>query len=223
MKVTIFLLLVLLCGIALLPSCKRNGGISHVTIDADLKAAFDFKPGTYWIYRDSISGRVDSFAVRNNTLISTNVAGNATIDEIVIFITEYIGGSPADTSPWQILLFANCEELVWESDINFNGQKYFDLDPLFIYPFKTGPPQLTQGLFSGENLAVANNIYPNYMVGVYNYMNIVELNSYGSNGTYTTNYWFYVAGNIGIIKMRLYNTYYTINKVWEMQRCNIVK
>ena len=52
----------------LLSECKKTGKKEFVELDTDSAMAvhFNFKPGTYWIYMDSLSGRIDSFYVRNN-------------------------------------------------------------------------------------------------------------------------------------------------------------
>jgi len=223
MKNIIYLATVLCICITGMYSCKKNSGIPHYTIDADLKTAFDFKPGTYWIYRDSISGRVDSFAVRTNTFSTPTIAGNYSFDIIKITMTEYIGGSSADTSGWQINLFANCEEIIWFNNINFNGQEYIDLNPMFSFPFKLGLPLINFGIPSGEYNGIITNIYSNYIVNSINYNSIAEINFNYANGKFNSIDWFYECANIGIIKMRLYDSYYSVNKVWELQTYYIVK
>lgn len=35
----------------------------NLAIDSGLEAAFDYQKGTYWIYKDSLSGRIDSLYV----------------------------------------------------------------------------------------------------------------------------------------------------------------
>ncbi len=51
-------LIVLSCVVG----CKKKTKITH-PVDAETKSHFSFKVGTYWIYRDSATGIVDSFQV----------------------------------------------------------------------------------------------------------------------------------------------------------------
>lgn len=46
--------------------CKKKEEFSK-TIDPKMKQYFSFQPGTYWIYKDSVSGKEDSFYVSQNT------------------------------------------------------------------------------------------------------------------------------------------------------------
>lgn len=46
-------------------SCKKE--IQEFDLSPEIKALWDFKPGTYWIYQDSISGETDSVYVFNYT------------------------------------------------------------------------------------------------------------------------------------------------------------
>jgi hypothetical protein len=53
-------------------ACKKKD--TSTPIDATLKKYFSYKKGTYWIYRDSLRGVIDCFAVLSNDFhtISTN-------------------------------------------------------------------------------------------------------------------------------------------------------
>ena len=44
-------------------SCIKEKKIVYVPVDADLQAHYNFKPGSYWIYRDSATAVEDSFVV----------------------------------------------------------------------------------------------------------------------------------------------------------------
>jgi len=215
-------LAILFMVVLLFNSCKKNGGIPHYVIDADLKTAFDFKPGTYWIYKDSISGRVDSFAVRSNMSNTGTVSGNYSIDGIKIYITEYNGGSLIDTSDWVFNLSINFEELIWYKNFN-TGNYYFDFEPLFTYPFKNGSLNMIDGQY-GNDAPITTNIYSSYTVAGNSYSNIAEINNeYSENNKLYYDDWFYISSEIGYIKINIYDPYDSIYKVWQIQRCKIIK
>jgi len=66
-------------------SCKKNNN-PVINVNTALKAAFNYMPGTYWIYKDSISGRIDSFFV---TLHQDNTGTGAfvTVEGIYIYLS----------------------------------------------------------------------------------------------------------------------------------------
>ena len=106
-----FSLFVLLMAIILVVSACNRNSITKVPVNADLKAAFNYKPGTYWIYRDSISGIIDSFFVRSNGDGYTNTTNgdNKSIESIGLTISEYtfISTSSIDTQGWVFVLETN--------------------------------------------------------------------------------------------------------------------
>jgi len=220
MKKVLFFLVILTTFYA----CKKNNGIVNYPIDADLKAAFNYQVGTYWIYRDSISGRIDSFAVTKNVFTpgsqTAAIGGNYTLDGIEIYITEYNGGSKTDTTGWAIVLFTNCEELICYSNY-FIGQEYFDFDPNFNFPFKIGSPSI----IGGEQLndvAYLMNIFSNYQINGNNFTDVAEIShNYRYNNDYSDV--IYVNATAGMIKMDISDNYNSIYRVWELQRYNVVK
>ena len=74
-------ILSILCAVVLF-GCTRSKSV-NTPVNSDLIASFNYKPGTYWIYRDSISGEIDSFFVRSNTAETSYLNGNS-IDNIQI-------------------------------------------------------------------------------------------------------------------------------------------
>ena len=223
MKKVLFFLVILTTFYA----CKKNNGIVNYPIDADLKAAFNYQVGTYWIYRDSISGRIDSFAVTKNVFTpgsqTAATGGNYTLDGIEIYITEYNGGSKTDTTGWEWLLSTNSEELIWYSNIGFVGQVYFDFKPIFTYPFKIGEPVFIDGQY-GNDTPTTTNIYSNYALNGVNFVNVAEIyNTYITFNNTNVVDWFYINSDIGYIKIRINDPYDAIHKVWEIQRWNINK
>ena len=63
MRKSNYLGFLLLLTLVVLSSCKKK--INYHYVNGQLLSAFNFKPGTYWIYIDSVTGREDSFVVTN--------------------------------------------------------------------------------------------------------------------------------------------------------------
>jgi hypothetical protein len=85
---TCILLLIAFCSLL---ACRKNN-VPHYPINAALKVAFSFKPGTYWIYQDSLSGEIDSFYVEN--MVSgtySNTSPEFTFDGIGVYIKRCHG------------------------------------------------------------------------------------------------------------------------------------
>jgi hypothetical protein len=84
---------IIIMTFAYLPSCRKTTLDRHRVNDS-LKAAFNYKPGTYWIYKDSLTGRLDSFAVTSQTddfsRLITSPNPDYLEEGIVIYITEYL-------------------------------------------------------------------------------------------------------------------------------------
>jgi hypothetical protein len=139
-----------------LHSCRKP--ITHYPINASLKAAFNYKVGSYWIYRDSISGMIDSFYVTDNTYSNGTSPGDSySIEQIEIRISEK-NISPIPVSPvvyfWDYNYVANILEMTFYFLNNYRPTAY---NPLVNYPFQyiisevgyyTGPPE--GGLFKSR-------------------------------------------------------------------------
>jgi len=81
----LFALLVLIIAIH---SCNKNTGERHFTIDKDLFATFNYQPGTYWIYKDSLTGYIDSMYVISSTGIISTDYGKEIVDNVNISIGD---------------------------------------------------------------------------------------------------------------------------------------
>ena len=210
------LLIIFIIFILSVFSCKKNDELSHYPINSDLKSAFNYLPGTYWIYRDSISGEIDSFAVRNNVFSTDVVAGNYAIDEIGINITQYRSSSVTDTSTWLVSLSINSIGLTWYKNF-YMGVYYFKLTPSFMYPFNVG---IIQNEF-GQTLTDSgflSQVYSSYNLNNKVYSNVAMVNHISEN-SYSLN--LYVNPEFGFIKMRIYDAYDTVNKVFELTASSI--
>jgi hypothetical protein len=180
--------------------CKKQPGT--VAIDADLEKNFSYKPGTYWIYRDSLTGEVDSFAVVDNhdALGNSNNFGNYTIQSAEI--GTYHNGIANDTFLIRWDLQTNYVNYTYYKGPSFSGGS-LQYNPLFYYPFKR------------------YSILPTYSVGSNIFSNVAEIATYPNGYFKAFPDVFYICANAGIIKMNLSDSGF-VNRVWELQYCNIV-
>jgi len=201
-------------GIAAIFGCKKD---QHYTIDSGLKAAFAYMPGTYWIYKDSLTGRVDSFYVVSNELSTFNYPSQGysqdefDIDIIEKSIIPITAQDVYDTSHWRLSLTDKIG-LGWynnnlpEAGVGFTLSKY---------PFAPG----TVGSF-----CYVANIYPSYAIGSNTFSNVEEtISSFGSK--YNYNDTFYLTTDYGLVKLCLHHHYdsLAIDRTWELQRSYIIK
>ncbi len=194
---------------------KETQPIAYLPVYEDLKQAFYYKPGTYWIYKDSLNGNVDSFAVVSSYLDSNAILpgkGAAQAYNVVINVTEFSisnGGSIVSTWKWQLMGTALYSNLYYDSG-SLDYYTPFLYVPLYRTGMETSGPHgnhLDTDTFSA--CTVSGIVY-----------RVAELHQYDNHHKY--NDWFYVNGDVGIVKMRArcIDAQYHI---WELQRCHIAK
>ena len=219
-------LFILVCFAALLCNCHKNQNLPVLDMDSDslVHALFNFQKGSYWIYRDSLNGRKDSFFVSNNYYVKQGEAYNV-INYHFITISEYNidGTKPADSAAW-ILNFKGSNMIMdyyygrygygWKNDINYN--------PFFIYPFQPGD------LNSSFDTGFVTNIYSVYSSNSLPFFNVAAMHQYitvdsAGPGYTTINDWFYINDSVGMITMSLDHPLDSIHHIWQLQRYNIVR
>jgi len=194
---------------AFLHSCKKNGGLPDYPVNADLKAAFSFKPGSYWIYKDSISGEIDSFFVRQLVSTYNAITPNIpyTVDQVLTCITEWNTNNHADSNVWQISLIIN--NLYISYDASAAYLYLLSYGPGISYPFTN--------VYASDTVLVLNT----YSLLGNNFENVVEVHYVESSPLYSD--YFYLCPDIGMVKIVFNHSYDTTNRVWELQRYDIVK
>lgn len=111
-------------------SCKKNDKVD-VPLTKEVKAYFDFKPGTYWIMKDSLSGNVDSLAVISREITKEN-KGNGINEVLTMHIIQYRDSmnNKDFTNIWLHawngysvkLQFQRSQKTPWSCDYNFINQ-----------------------------------------------------------------------------------------------------
>ncbi|MBL7719097.1 MAG: hypothetical protein JNL72_09715 [Flavipsychrobacter sp.] len=200
-------------------SCKKEP-VNHV-IEERIRQHFNFQTGSYWIYKDSMTGIEDSFVVESNYSFQKQAIFNSdeTQDIINIVIREYRNNS---ISPDSFVLTCTMRRNYMAEIFDFEATGAYSVGygPLFIYPFTPGG--LPVGLVldnNGDGSIV--NIYPSYTINNTSYTNVALVNhSFGSSSKAHNDY-FYISPDVGIIKMNITRTN-GLHKVWELQRKNII-
>ena len=182
-------------------------------VDDCLKAAFSFKEGSYWIYRDSISGEIDSFYVTSlSSQNYTNTNPSFTFDVITTSIIQRDENNPnAGVSTWKIQLEKNT--ITFRYDIEAQYIYRINYDPI-NYPFIDGADY---GNVYFEHVNLLNNV----TISGNNFTSIGIL--YASSGNGLFNNYFYLNPKIGIVKINQQQGFDSTYKVWEIQRWKIIK
>lgn len=78
-----------------LVSCQTRK-LKKVSINNAVISLYNFKPGTYWVYRDSVTGGLDSFVVRTSLYYSQpmpdSYMGPYDVEKIEIPVEHYYNG-----------------------------------------------------------------------------------------------------------------------------------
>ena len=218
-------ILIVLCGIFLF-SCNKTK-LNNTPVSADLKAAFNYKVGTYWIYKDSLTGFLDSFFVTDNGTSSyTNTGGGYSVDQIGIAISQF-SYSSSNIHYWHLTYQADAISL----DFVENPQKelYIHHDPLINYPFDTFIH--TCNLCNGYSTDTTQSVMlvSTYNLTGMNYTNVALISCTGrvidiSNQIVTTyDDDFYLCPSVGIIKMRLNHKEDLLKSILQLQTYKIIK
>jgi len=208
MRKILFLILIFS---ALLYSCNKTADQTR-PINPDLLKYFSYKPGTYWVYKDSIAGEVDSFYVTDNT--KSTYTGPPNIDVVYVGIHQMNeNGLGDDSTKWVMNLSEN------SLSYSVRAQPVMgdcDYSPLFSFPF-----QITTLGSESTNFkeGAITNVFPTLSVASANFNNVAQIHYYG----YNLDDWYYINTDVGIVKMRWSDTSNINNKVWELQRWNIVR
>ena len=181
-------------------ACTKKPGILY--LDAKIKEQFYFKKGSYWIYRDSISGRVDSFYLEsveftNDSTYIYALYDKRILEKMTINIFQTSLSVPYSDTP------------IWDFSL-LQRNNYF---------FKSNYQK-------GKIKILTYSILQGYMdVGLEK-----ELDVFGKTFTdvpsfKSPNSLYYLKEGIGYLKMRLnYDDGASkINEVWELLRWHVVK
>jgi hypothetical protein len=215
-----------LLGILVLACNKNRNNGSYVIANASLTANFDFKPGSYWIYKDSISGQTDSAYVDSNYMDTGYIScytypGIVAFEEPKVFIRVY-DYNPADSEVWILSLedtaaslsFYNNRDMV-ESELTF---------PLFTYPFRAGAIPDSPACALLTDSAYISSIFPVFTVNNQPFSTTAQSVhvAMGLQSPYF-NDCFYISASAGLVKVVFNHSPGSDHRALQLLRYNIVR
>ena len=208
MKPFSFVALILLLSV--FASCNKEKEPPFFGVDDHLKSEFVYKVGTYWIYRDSISGRIDSAYVTEN-FSSVREISNGKFESVATkIIQREIGLFPADTTYWWVILEGTYIYLGYEHD---SSSQSFRTEAISYPEFNN----TTINVEAVKNLNIAGIQYPLLYKVPYRIPEIPSLPvSYNKD-------FFYLDRKNWMVMMDLDHPAEYVRHVWQLLRCHIVK
>jgi hypothetical protein len=208
-------LLLLLLGLGLAISACHKNEIIHYPLSAQLKATFGYKIGSYWVYRDSVSGEIDSFYVQNSAFCTQHSYGSD-VDRMDIAI-RCMRSSPVDSEFWLINLIDSTFSIDFlnHSDYIQARMHFF----LFSYPFMQRPAG------GGYDSGYVSNIFSTYNVNGQAHNNVI-LSYHTNSRRYNPSIYedeFYVSSISGIVKVIFNHPQDSTFRVLELQKWNIIR
>jgi len=198
-------------------ACKKSTSINHQYLDPGLVAHFNFKPGSYWIFRDSATGNIDSFCVKTNSLF-TQTYGSGLQDVVITNFQEYTNRT--DTNSWQLNLDNNSWYFYAYYNTKFNTHmEQFPVLGGSTYPFALHPV-FASGI--GRDSTIMSTL-ANYTVQGTTYTNVWQIIDSTHNLSYNHNDCFYISDSVWVIKFSLNHPQDSLYNTWELVRCNIVR
>lgn len=190
-------------------SCGKK--IPNYTINRDLKAAFSYKPGTFWIFKDSISGEMDSLYVTEQKLYNFKSDNpEYTFDEIFVdLVQKHIGSTKKDSSLWHIAVY---------KDILYVDRTWY-LTNVTNENFGPMPFPFVATSLNDENNKV-KDIIGEYYTKANVFTNVVVCNSETTNSVYSS---IIMNTSVGLIKINGRSYRDTTHVVLELLRWQLKK
>ncbi len=208
-KYYFLIVMVFLCAFI---GCQKK--TTTTPIDPVLKKYYSYKQGSYWVYRDSLNGDIDSFVVVRNDYQSIYPGSSNTysqpVENEIDFITFFRNGVIADSCEWNLL----------ETGINFSGgfpKCAFYYGAFFInYGVAIG----YQETFVTDIYA-AINYFPVYTTNGNTYDSVSVVGHSGATSDYRDT--FFINQDAWIIKMAFHHPSDSNTYVLEQIRNKIVR
>ena len=195
-------------------SCK----IPNSPVDAKLKAAYFFQKGTYWIYKELITGVTDSFYV-SSVDIKYNVKGQPfhrqhTRDVITVNITGVKLDSNNTIKKGE--MFIRLIENQFLLGVRMNYSDSTDTRIENDYDAITFP--ITK--YTSQEDTVSQPTDYNFSGQLYKNVSRVVMHSHVNYPYHDT---FYISPDIFLLKLQINDSILSVHRDYELQRYNIVK
>jgi len=206
----------------------RSGTIATTIIppNAQMLADYNFKPGSYWIFKDSVTGHTDSAYVSSVssylTYESCVLIQNMPEHQADVITITVNNDNNNDSENWTItLLDTNCNIsclLYTDSAYTFTGYR------LFSYPIQIGQVKQPMGCVLYADSGYVTTIYDNYTLNNASYSNTAAIYETEYASLYNNYYdWFYMNSQAGFVKVVLNHPNLGVNRVLELLRYHLVK
>jgi hypothetical protein len=215
--------IIIIAVFLLFSQCKKDKPVSSPpTPDITPQEVYDygfFRPGTYWVYKDSVSGSIDS------VYVIYGIKGADTVD-----LGQ--GDGMKAYEKYEVKMhstFENYDYYIWYN-ATWSG-KNPRRDKLFFTKSRPGdyvgeiilceipaiPGHVLYGC--GNGIVLTKEVYQSFLMDTTSYNNVVRISETLDcvQGGQSSNY--YLAQNIGIIRKE----YIDSNSVWKMLRSNILQ
>jgi hypothetical protein len=210
--------------------CRKTPNSPNVASASAIKADFYFREGSYWIMKDSISGRIDSFVVRYNRDSAITISNpEYSYEETDMVIWEYnTNHALADSIVWHFLSKDSSFSLDWRVQKS-------PYTTVTYYPFLTylvrNSFSLGSTYYPGADTGAVTNVIGNFNLNGLSFANtaVVLHHEYLSTGgtigghPYGYSDVFYITPGTGIVKISINHPQDSINRVWELQRWFLLK
>jgi len=193
-------------------SCNKTH-MPNIPINPALMQNYGFKQGTYWIYLDSVSGRVDSFVV-TKAIQQFNPGTTFTSNSYLITVVIYDEDTVFETWLYDL------------SDSFFSFQIYSSIPTenyykgtIFMYPIFIGYYDSTSTGIDG-----IADIYPSYFYNGERFNIVAKIRRFNSAIFYEgilVNDWFYSCDKIGFVKIIFNHSQDSVYKNWNLLRYHI--
>jgi|GEM_PF-3858524 len=204
-----------------LAGCKKENYVEEDTgpyyLPQEIKDYSMFKPGTYWVYIDSVSGNVDSMHVFNMVKgFDTLTYSDNVLRPYEFFETQM--QSSYDGYTYLIYCSSTYSTL--------NNTRF----PVFITKFKAGhaagqsvmymyKPFKGQVVYDANATKIVNNVYPSIFMSGVLYKNVIDISHDKSVVDVSNNARKFFASNFGLIRKE----YGDSNQVWILARSHIIQ
>ena len=206
----VLLYVFLFCVLFFAFACKKKSNI--ISVDPGLKALWEFQPGSYWIYKDSITSKIDSmYVVSNYTQILDNGYTNTEIDYVLMNIFD---GNLNDSESWRITMTQNTCGM-W---IQNNDDGVSNLSSMYLYSY----PLSTYNINDGTSNLFINILYQNIVINGIDYDSVVVIHHQSTQSSLIFNDSLYYSPSLCFVKYVKQHPQDSVFKTMELQRYHIV-
>jgi hypothetical protein len=182
----------LLAAIALI-SCSSKEVL--LDVDTDIVRAFTYPDNSYWIFRDSTSGRLDSLALVNSYNNKIDYTSRKSSVQYNSFFKEYLDGV-VDTAWWQLYLANDGDNNRVELQITLEPANS-DSIPSTGYKLFLRPAAMVTNTHTGQ--INQTRLIPSIVINNHQFDSVYHVRFYVADGSRADEH-FYFNRKVGFIK-----------------------